>query len=103
MEAGASSAVRSKAGALERELTASFQAAWSINTNNEAGRCFPSAERRVYCTLALNDLEHNCCHVVLLRHGTCKPTGLGMEMLNDASSRLRATLVNRCEHSGFTE
>ena len=31
LEAGASSAVRSRAGALERELTASFQAAWSIN------------------------------------------------------------------------
>jgi|GEM_PF-4790575 len=30
LEAGASSAVRSKAGALERELTASFQAACSI-------------------------------------------------------------------------
>jgi len=30
LEAGASSAVRSRAGALERELTASFQAAWSI-------------------------------------------------------------------------
>jgi len=29
LEAGASSAVRSRDGALERELTASFQAAWS--------------------------------------------------------------------------
>jgi|GEM_PF-4036994 len=29
LEAGASSAFRSRAGVLERELTASFQAAWS--------------------------------------------------------------------------
>jgi len=37
LEAGASSAVRSRAGALERELTASFQAAWSIASKGAFG------------------------------------------------------------------
>jgi len=52
LEAGASSAVCSRAGALERDLTASFQAAWSIH-----GRQWSLG--RSFCLTAANGATSN--------------------------------------------